>query len=301
MSAPDPRPFGPDSLHWEFMGNTLFLSAIGGAFVLQGMHPMISTTTAIHSAYKTDPKGRMVRSLDSMMLWIYGGEAAIDEGRRLRRLHADLQGVDDEGHRYSALDGEAWAWVHATAWVVTPRIVQLSTGRKWTEHELDRLYDEFLHLGEILRVPRRYLLSDRAEFEAWTDHIVEERLERTFMADEAIAVLTRPDLAHRRPLVLSPAVHVAERSAARLAHLLVVGTLPEGARAKLGLSWTGLDERALRLLYDVARPVHARLPERMRYVPLALHARRRARELASIEARALPSFVDARHVGAKTA
>ena len=102
---------------WDGIRDALFLPMSLSAFMLQVMHPTISTAVDRHSVFRTDPLGRAVRSFDSVMLWVYGGQAAIDEGRRLRVLHKTIKGVDDDGRRYSALDPEAYAWVHATAFV----------------------------------------------------------------------------------------------------------------------------------------------------------------------------------------
>jgi uncharacterized protein (DUF2236 family) len=60
---------------------------------------------------------------------------------------------------------------------------------------------------------------------------------------------------------------------AKVNRLLTVGTLPPAARAKLGLSWTALDEQALHHLGRVAGQVNVRLPERLRYLPIAYRAR----------------------------
>src|SRR5262245_61087681 len=75
----EPRPFAPGSDMWDAMGNIMFIALSGGAFMLQGMHPQISGAVDEHSVFRTDPLGRATRSVDSMMHWVYGGEAAIKE------------------------------------------------------------------------------------------------------------------------------------------------------------------------------------------------------------------------------
>jgi uncharacterized protein (DUF2236 family) len=285
------RPIGSDSPLWETTGNTLYLAAIGGAFMLQGMHPMIAAASQVHSAYKTDLPGRLIRSFDSIMLWVYGGEEALAEGRRLRRLHAEMQGVDDHGFRYNGVDPEAWAWVWATAWVVGPRVYELMLRRPLTETELDERYAATLELGRVLRVPEQYLFPTRAQFDVYAEQVL-ARLERTPIAEDAVEILTESSMASRVAAPLRPIVRPLDRATSRTMYLLTVGTMPESARRTMGLTWTDKDERALRRLFSVAVPIHDRLPERLRYTPLARHSRRRARALNRIKSRMRTSFVD---------
>ncbi len=64
------------------------------------------------------PLGRARRSLDSLQLWVYGGDRAVEEGRRLRRLHKDFRGTDTRDRPYHALNPAPYAWVHATGFPV---------------------------------------------------------------------------------------------------------------------------------------------------------------------------------------
>jgi uncharacterized protein (DUF2236 family) len=65
------------------------------------------------------------------------------------------------------------------------------------------------------------------------------------------------------------------------------------AREIVGLRWTAAHDTAVRGLFAVVRPVHDRLPERLRYLPLAAHARAHARELETIHRRATRSVTTA--------
>ena len=57
-------------------------------------------------------------------------------------------------------------------------------------------------------------------------------------------------------------------------YLRVVPELFAAAREKLGVPWTASQERQLRLLGRAVRFVVPRLPERLRYFPIAYEARR---------------------------
>lgn len=279
----EPAPFAPGSRLWDDMGNTLFAPLTAGAFMLQVMHPTVSAAVDRHSVFRTDPLGRAIRSFDSVMLWVYGGQAALDEGMRLRRLHAPIQGEDDHGRHYSALDPEAYAWVHGTAFVTAVKINRFARGRDLTSREQEELYAETLQLGEILRVPSRWMPQTTRDYWDYYHTTVAERLERTTVAEDLLRMLAAPPL---RLGPLTPLAWPGRRLGGELLLLLTVGGMTDDARAVLGVRWTRLQEAQLRSLMAIARPVHARLPESLRYFPLAAHARRHAREIAAARARA---------------
>jgi uncharacterized protein (DUF2236 family) len=309
---------------WQDMGDTLFLAvSSSAAFMLQVMHPTIATAVDRHSTFRTDPVGRTVRSVDSVMLWVYGGEGAIEEGRRLRELHRPISGIDEKGVPYSALDPEAYAWVHATAFVSIVTSYKLARGRALSGDEQERLYGELLQLGEILRVPRRMMPASSAEYWDYYEAMVRERLRRTAVAEELLAMVSAPSLSLlAAPLALLPGsllatrfqralggrvqavrgrpfAKLAERPAAALSwpsrraigellRLLLIAGMTEDAREVLGVQITPAQEGALRSFMAIARPAHRALPDRLRYMPLALHARRHARESQAIRRRARP-------------
>jgi uncharacterized protein (DUF2236 family) len=295
-AAPDPGPattdspqlFGPGSHMWDGMGDVLFLALTPAAFMLQAMHPTIAAAVDRHSVFRTDPGGRAVRSLDSMMLWVYGGAAAIEEGERLRVLHRPIHGTDDGGERYSALDPEAYAWVHGTAFVTAMTIHPLLHGREATPSEQEEMYEEHLQLGAILRVPAREMPETIPEYWDYYRTMVTDRLARTTVAEDVLRLVTAPPVrVLPGPVDLLGAA--LSRTLGQAQRLLMLGGMRRDARDVLGERFSTTDRIALESLMTVARPVHARLPEQLRYAPLALHARRHARELAAMRERSTKS------------
>lgn len=283
----EPATFGPGSFLWEQVGSTLFAPFTLPAFMLQVMHPTISTAVDRHSVFRTDPLGRLIRSMDSVTVWIYGGQAAIDEGRRLRRLHRPIRGTDEHGNRYSALDPEAYAWVHATAFVTAVNAHRFTHGREMTPSEQDRLYGETLQLGRILRVPAREMRKTAAAYWEYYHSMVAHRLARTAVAQELLEMMDAPPLRFL-PGPLDAAAWPARQILGRSLYLITVGGMTSDARDALGVRWTPAHSAQLRALMRTVRPLHSRLPERLRYLPLAVHARRHARELQAIRRRAGP-------------
>ncbi|WP_327089690.1 DUF2236 domain-containing protein [Nonomuraea sp. NBC_01738] len=272
----DVEPFGPGSMHWETAGEYRNLLVAGSALVLQTMHPAVGAAVAAHSAYKDDPWGRLDRTLTSVQKWVYGGAAGPAEGRRLREMHAPISGVDEQGRAYHALNGDAWAWVH---WTLFERFITLNEyfGRPYPVQRQELLFAESKQLARILRVSEREMPADLAAFWDYFDHMVAERLEPHPTALDVLEVLHGTPMPPRLPAALRRAWVPVGMASGEFNHFLAVGTLPPAVRRKLGLAWSGRDERRLRRIGRAIALVTPRLPERLRYMPIAYRARRAAR------------------------
>lgn len=281
----EPEPFGPGSIFWDDFGQHLTIAFGGGAFVLQAMHPVISTVVDIHSDFREDPGGRAVRSTDSILKWIYGGPAAVEEGRRLLELHAPMHGTTAAGQPYRALDPEAYAWVHATAFVSAVTTHRYAVGGEMPRHRQEAFYEEFLQLGAILRIKPSLMPQTIDDYWDYYETMVHERLERTQTARDVLRLVeTQADLP-LIPRALLPLVLPQRLALGQLLKTIIVAGMTESARKKLGVTFTPAHDAMLRTVMSVVRPVHARLPEQVRYLPLAYHARRHAAELAKLDRR----------------
>ncbi|WP_395106632.1 oxygenase MpaB family protein [Actinomadura sp. SCN-SB] len=277
----EPVPFAPGSILWEQVG--LYTSAIAGnsAFILQAMHPAIGTVVDQLSGFRRDPIGRAVRSFASVQTWVYGGQTAIEEGKRLREMHKPLSAVDENGQRHHALSAEPWAWVHLTGFYAAVTATRYFAPAPLTPAEEQQVYEEFLNLGRILQVPERMFPATVADYWAYFDDMVENTLVGHKVAHE---VLERMDkVPPTVPAPLRPAVAPLTLTGGRLGRFITVGTLPPGAREKLGLSWSRSDERRLRVVASLIGRGTLLLPERLRYMPIAYRAREAARAQQRLE------------------
>jgi uncharacterized protein (DUF2236 family) len=147
-------PLGPESIFWRLTGDWRTMLLAGRALVMQTAYPVVGAGVGEHSVYKTDPYGRLDRTMRSVMAQVLGGEEAVAEGRRLREMHRDIKGVDAKGRRYSALNPDAYLWVHATAYegflVFMERLDQPAP-----QADKEQLFDEWRRLGLILGIPER--------------------------------------------------------------------------------------------------------------------------------------------------
>ncbi|MFF4540100.1 oxygenase MpaB family protein [Streptomyces aureus] len=279
-TPPEPVPFAPGSVLWDLAGDVRMLLALPAALVLQVAHPAVGAGVDDHSVFRTDPWGRAQRSLHSLQLWVYGGEQALEEGRRLRRLHKTISGTDHNGRAYHALTPAYYAWVHATAYPVFLRAAEYIS-RPLDEDEQRRLYDELLCLGDILGIHRRDMPPTPEAFWEYFDAMVRDELEATIVVRELLDPRRPVALPDGSPAPLRRLWPLLRPPLARLNVFVTTGLLPPGARERLGLAWSDRDERRLRRFGAVVRRTVPLLPERLRFLPLAYAARRSAAGLPS--------------------
>ncbi|MFF8653300.1 oxygenase MpaB family protein [Streptomyces huasconensis] len=276
----DPAPPPPGGILWSIAGDVRALLMLPSALALQVAHPAVGAGVDEYSVFRTDPWGRGERSLRSALLWVYGGDEASAEGRRLRTLHRSIQGTDTRGRRYHALMPAPYAWVHATGFPVY-RHAQRYLGRPFTEAQERQLYAEWLQVGRILGIHDRDMPQTPEEFWPYYRKVLADELELTAIVRELTGTdapvpppdrgphPVRPLLRALWPLLLPPL--------ARFRRFLTIGLMPPDARQALGLPWTARQERSLRRFGLAVRTLVPLLPERLRYLPLARRARARHR------------------------
>ncbi|MFF6938009.1 MULTISPECIES: oxygenase MpaB family protein [unclassified Streptomyces] len=275
-SAGEPAPPPPGGVLWSLAGDIRGLLMLPAALTLQVAHPAVGAGVDEHSVFRTDPWGRGERSLSSLQLWVYGGEAAAEEGRRLRKLHRTIQGTDTRGRRYHALTPANYAWVHATGFPVY-RHASRYLIRPLTEAQERALYQEWLQVGRVLGIHDRDMPQTIEEFWPYYRSMLAEEVEATVVVRELVATDLPVPPPDRGPLalrlILKALWPVLLPPLARFRSFLTVGLMPPDAREAIGLDWTPGQERRLQRFGAVVRRIVPVLPERLRYLPLARSAR----------------------------
>ncbi|RSS74041.1 oxygenase MpaB family protein [Streptomyces sp. WAC06614] len=270
----------PGGVLWTLSGDVRQLLMLPAAFTLQVAHPAIAAGVDTYSVFRTDPWGRGERSLRSVQLWTYGGKEAVEEGRRVRRLHRDIQGTDTRGRRYHALDPACYAWVHATGFPIYRHAGRYLL-RPFTPAQERQLYQEWLQVGRILGLHDRDMPQTIEEYWPYYHRMLAEEIEPTAVARELVAT----DVPLPCPTAGSLPVRLLLRLTwpvlrvwfLRLRAFVTAGYMPPEARAAVGLEWTPAQERTLRRFSAVVRVLVPLLPERLRYLPIAREARARWR------------------------
>jgi uncharacterized protein (DUF2236 family) len=263
--------FGPASVAWRVDRELIVLAGGSCAPLMQAAHPVVASGVVEHSAYATDPFGRLKRTLTSSFDVVFGDRARADAAiRRVNAIHASVRGRLPDGAPYSALDPEALLWVHATlvdtALRVYSRFVEpLSAADEQAYHE------EAARVAIALGIASSDLPDRLTDLRAWMDGMVEGGGVRVTPNARRIA---RTVL---RPIGWVPGV------AWEAAHLVSLATLPEPLRRQYGLRWSAARERGVDRLAALSRHTLPLLPPVLRFAPQARHARRRVRQ--ALEAR----------------
>jgi uncharacterized protein (DUF2236 family) len=273
------RPIEPGTRLWDEAGLVTFSLTTGSAFALQVMHPTVGAVVGEHSVFRTDAIGRGLRSIASVMTWVYGGPEALTEGDRLRALHAPLRSTVG-GVTHKALASGPWAWI-----VLTAPYAYETTARYFSRRPLSRV-DAEAYYAEITQVARNLHVAEKEippTYDAYREYFA-DMLDHTLVAHptayEFLAGSRRIPPPPALPRLFRPLWRIAMDVPGRLQYFVTVGTLPPKAREILGLEWTDRDERTLRLLGFTVGRLLPLLPERLRYLPIAYEARRveRARQ-----------------------
>jgi uncharacterized protein (DUF2236 family) len=273
---PDPVPPPPGGVLWSVAGDVRALLMLPAALTMQVAHPAIGAGVDEHSVFRTDPWGRGERSLRSVMLWVYGGEAAAEEGRRLRTLHKTIMGTDAHGRKYHALTPAYYAWVHATGFPCYQHSLRYLNRRPPTAAQERQLYAEWLQVGRILGIHDRDMPQTVEEFWPYYRTMLAEEIERTAVVRELTDPGQKVPPPDRGPL-LRALWPVLLPPLAAFRSFVTVGYMPPDAREALGLAWSPAQERRLRRFSGAVRVLVPLLPERLRYLPMARRARAQAK------------------------
>ncbi|MEU2080715.1 oxygenase MpaB family protein [Streptomyces albus] len=273
----DPEPPPPGGILWDVAGDVRVLLSLPSALTMQVAHPAVGAGVDQHSVFRTDPWGRGERSVRSVLLWVYGGADAVAEGRRLRRLHKTIQGVDAYGQRYHALTPAYYAWVHATGFPSLRYARRYLDRHPYTPAQERRLYAEWLQVGRVLGIHDRDMPQTPEEFWPYWHRMLAETIEPTAVARELAAYnpgIPPPPYGPRPVrLVLRVLWPLLVPGLARFRRFMTIGLMPPEARRALRLPWTPRQERRLRLVGRVVATIVPLLPERLRYLPYARRAR----------------------------
>lgn len=259
--------FGPDSVTWRIMGEPVLI--IGGirALMLQALHPPSMWGTAQNSELM-DPEAawaRLARTAEFVRVRTYGGTEEVERiGRRVRKLHSKLTGVDlRSGETFRVDDPVNLLWVHMGE-VDSYLDVARRAGVPLDPADADRFVDEQRRSAVVVGL-------DPAEVPA---SVEEMRAYYRRMRPELFACKDARDGFRRLFNPSVPRQFLPLKAAAPGIASLVVATLPRWARRMYGLPGLPTSDLAATLtLKGLYRGTHL-VPERYRYSPDAKRARR---------------------------
>lgn len=260
------RPWSPDSLSRRQGIDWRAALTSRSVLLLQVAHPVVGAGVADHSEFLSDRWGRIRSTAASARRFsgLEGGQAAIDEGERLRRVHRDISGVDDLGRRYHALDADAYLWVAATGYWASA-IVRRVHGRQFAPALEDALYAEWIDQARVLRIPDRVIPPGRDAFQRYFEATVASVLERNRTTDLLIELDRRPMPSPPELRLLIWVWNIPAVPLATLLRLTTGGYLPPVLRARLGIDWPAERGRRFDRLVAVSNLLDRLLPDKARY------------------------------------
>ena len=267
-------PLGPDSLTWQFFGDHRQALLGPRAAVLQNMLPSLGQGVEEHSVWFAETLARLQRSIPPIFETVYGadGHAA---GHQVRDFHRPIKGKLPDGSPYSALNPDTYYWAHAC--FVEHLITATDTFiRRLTEAEKEQIVAESVTWFERYGVSARGIPRTYAEFSAYFDRMLDERLVAHRTAAYGVGYATK---GWPRPKRVHPALWwLVRRPLNDVSSFLTIGGLQPRAREILGLPWDEARERRYQRFARACRaldPPYSRLPGRLRMHPIPLRAYRR--------------------------
>lgn len=266
--------YGPHSVMWRVNREAVLLGAGPASLLLQVAHPLIAAGVAQHSDFRTDPFGRLRRTLATTLDIVFGdGPTAERAVRRLNRVHAGVRGPSGEEaarltgtQSYRALDPELLLWVQTTLMVTS-----VEAYRRWvgevTDLEADAFWQEARSVGVRMGIPLRVSPVDWPALRTYWDRMLapDGPIQVTAEARAMAPMLVRP------PLPLAPGWAVDALG------LPGLDLLPPRLREAYEIPWGPGRARAARLIATGVRAWTSVVPTTLRSMPQARAADRRVR------------------------
>lgn len=258
---------GPGSTIWQRADDPRVMGAAGYALLLQVAHPTVAPAVFQLSEFREHPWRRLFRSIDYLMLMSFGGpEAAYQTARRLREIHQRIRGRRADGSRYNAFEPEAWTWVHATLGESAIAGIQ-HFGRALSRREAEQYFAEWRALGAVLGVEHEWVAMSWAQYRAYFEQMVEERLEDSDTVQEVLDITRRGVISPFR-MIPDRAWKLAWRPVGEALWLLMAGLLPGTLKQRFGIAWTRARERQFQALCRGSRGLDPVMPlVRLVYTP----------------------------------
>ena len=142
--------FGPGSAAWQVNGSLATL--VGGlrALLMQACHPLALAGVEQHSTYRTDPLGRLQRTNLYVTTSTFGTTGLAQQtAAMVSTVHRRVEGVADDGRRYSAQDPRLLLWVHLA---LTDSMLQAYQRFGRTPVDADHYVNDMSRLAKALGV-----------------------------------------------------------------------------------------------------------------------------------------------------
>lgn len=257
--------FPDDSINRRINGEIALLLGGGRALLMQIAHPLVAEGVANFSNFRTDPLGRLWRTLELTLAITFAPAGhAMRSVREIERAHGKVHGALKEavgpfpaGTTYHATDSELMFWVQATlidsAILVYDRFVQ-----PLSRAEREAYYEGGKQVARILGIEERHIPGDYDDFR---DYLADMLEGDTLTVGPAGREVAEGVLFPKRPPLLSEAVYPVRE--------LTFELLPPVLRGRFGVERSTIVSAACDAFSQVSRVLLPWLPAPMRAMPYA--------------------------------
>ena len=240
------------------------------AMYLQALHPRTMRATWQNTAFAKHGEawGRFERTVEFVRIRTYGTLADVEKaGRRVRKIHASLTGVDADGSVIRLDEPELLLWVHCGE-IASYVDVARRSGMGVSAADLDAFVDEQRRSAAVIGLDPTAVPGSVAGLDAYYEEI-RPGLYACPEARQALMKSYHPDV---------PGELLALRLMVPPLNTLAFASLPRWARKMYGAPGSPLTDVGATAALRVAHQSATRIPRRLLYLPAARAARRRRRE-----------------------
>ena len=275
VPPPDASPgdtglFGPGSVTWRIMGEPVIWVAGFRALYMQALHPRVMRGTWQNTSFARPGEawGRFVRTTEFVSVRTYGTMAQVERvSRRVRKIHASLNGTDPDGTRFRLDEPELLLWVHCGE-ISSYADVAWRSGMGLTAADLDTFVSEQRRSAEVIGLDPGSVPASAAELNAYYEEM-RPALCACAEAKQALWRSYNPDV---------PPPYLPLKLMVPPLNTLAFATLPRWARRLYGTPGSPLTDLGATVALRMARQSTTHIPRQLIYLPAARAARRRQRE-----------------------
>jgi uncharacterized protein (DUF2236 family) len=263
----DPGLFGPGSVTWRIMTEPVMWIAGLRALYLQALHPKVMRGTWQNTslADRSQAWGRFTRTTEFVRVRTFGSTEQVERaGRRLRKIHSSLTGVDEQGREFRLDEPELLLWVHCGE-ISSYADIARRSGVPVSAAELDQFVAEQVRSAEVVGLDPAIVPASLAGLDDYYARVRPE-LHATPEARLALRHSFTPQL---------PAGLAALRLVVPPLNTLAFASLPRWARRLYGTPASALTDAATGLALRAAYESAARIPRPVLFFPARVAARRR--------------------------
>lgn len=251
--------FGPGSVTWRVMGEPIMWVAGLRAMYLQALNPRTMRATWQNTALarRGEAWGRFGRTVEFVRIRTFGTLEQVERaGRRVRKVHASLTGVDADGSVIRLDEPELLLWVHCGE-IDSYVNVASRCGMRLSQAELDEFVAEQRRSAAVVGLDPAIVPGSMAELDAYYQRM-----------RPSLAVCAEARQAFVQSFVLDiPWPYTGLKIVVPPLNVLGFSSLPRWARRKYGAPGSPLTDLSVTLTLRAMHQATSRVPRHLLGIP----------------------------------